>query len=56
MLELILMITLTPISTQSTAQFRPCVWPNKCEQPAAVVAQYQPCVWPNRCAQPEVKG
>lgn len=53
MIELILLVTLTPvnpISTQ-TAQFQPCVWPNKCAVAAPVqTAQFQPCVWPNKCA------
>lgn len=33
------------------AQYRPCVWPNKCAKDAqAVLAQFKPCVWPNRCS------
>jgi len=32
-----------------TAQFQPCVWPNRCVE--TPVAQFQPCVWPNRCAE-----
>lgn len=41
----------------TVAQFRPCVWPNTCNEltlPILIqnnaVAQIQPCVWPNRCA------
>lgn len=42
-------LTATPAPT-TTAQFRPCVWPNTCSSVAAPVAQIQTCVWPNRCA------
>ena len=42
-------LTATP-APQTTAQFRPCVWPNTCKSaPAPVVAQFQPCVWPKTC-------
>lgn len=52
MLNLILTLAMT--STQpatTTAQFRPCVWPNVCKTEAAPVqtAQFQPCVWPRTC-------
>lgn len=53
MLDLILTLSLAALSpaAQSTAQFRPCVWPNKCAVEAPVtVAQFRPCVWPNKCA------
>lgn len=43
-------LTATP-APMTTAQFRPCVWPNTCATtPAPVVAQFQPCVWPKTCA------
>ena len=42
-------LTATPAPV-TTAQFRPCVWPNTCATtPAPVVAQFQPCVWPKTC-------
>ena len=48
-------LTATPAPV-TTAQFRPCVWPNTCRvapatpmAPAPVVAQFQPCVWPKTC-------
>ncbi|MBI2788585.1 MAG: hypothetical protein HYX59_07890 [Elusimicrobia bacterium] len=52
-------LTATPAPV-TTAQFRPCVWPNTCTvapatstAPAPVVtpavAQFQPCVWPKTC-------
>ncbi len=49
MLNLILTLAMT--STQpavTTAQFKPCVWPNVCKTVTAPVqtAQFQPCVWP----------
>ena len=50
MLSLLLtvsMLNAAPVPAQ-TAQFQPCVWPNRCVQTPAV-AQFQPCVWPNRC-------
>ena len=62
MLELILMVSLSPAlqslqpvsaapapAAVQTAQFRPCVWPNKCKAEPAAVATYKPCVFPNRC-------
>ncbi len=52
MIQMILMASLmqiNPAPRQSQmAQFRPCVWPNKCVQ--QTVAQFQPCVWPNKCS------
>lgn len=52
MITLILATFLTaPAAPVTTAQFRPCVWPNTCSSvEAPAVAQFQPCVWPNRCA------
>jgi hypothetical protein len=42
-------LTATPAPV-TTAQFRPCVWPNTCKTVTApVVAQFQPCVWPKTC-------
>lgn len=58
MLEMILLfLTLNPLKpVTTTAQFQPCVWPNKCAKPAAIqVVQFQPCVWPNKCAKPAAK-
>ena len=54
MIELILLLSLTPAATQNApvAQFKPCVWPNTCGKDAVaapVVAQFRPCVWPNTC-------
>ena len=47
MLELILMVALTPVNAPAIAQVQTCVWPHVCNsQP---VAQVQPCVWPNIC-------
>lgn len=52
MIQMILMASLMQINPaprrNQTAQFQPCVWPNKCVQ--QTVAQFQPCVWPNKCA------
>lgn len=52
MMTMILATFLTAAPTPvTTAQFRPCVWPNTCATtPAPVVAQFQPCVWPKTCA------
>lgn len=49
MMTLILatMLTAAP-KPATTAQFQPCVWPNRCA--AAEVAQFRPCVWPNICS------
>ena len=50
MLSLILTVAMMkPAAAAQTAQFQPCVWPNRCVE--QTVAQFQPCVWPNRCAQ-----
>ena len=50
MLSLILTVTMMNVKpAPQTAQFQPCVWPNKCV--SAPVAQFQPCVWPTRCVQ-----
>ena len=53
MINLILTLSLSAVNptNATTAQFRPCVWPNVCttvSAPAAV-AQFRPCVWPNVC-------
>ena len=42
-----------PCSTMELAQFKPCIWPNKCFQ-KPVMAQFQPCIWPNKCFQEPV--
>jgi hypothetical protein len=49
MMTLILatMLTAAPRPV-TTAQFQPCVWPNRCASVAEV--QFKPCVWPNVCA------
>ena len=49
MMTLILatMLTTAPRPV-TTAQFQPCVWPNRCASVAEV--QFKPCVWPNICA------
>ena len=51
MMTLILATLLTAApKPATTAQFRPCVWPNTCKTaPAPVIAQFTTCVWPNRC-------
>lgn len=60
MMTLILatLLTATP-KPATTAQFRPCVWPNTCKQAAGpatatemapLVAQFTTCVWPHRCS------
>lgn len=41
----ILMLLVFPQS----AQFQPCVWPNKCEVQIIESVPFEPCVWPNRC-------
>ena len=52
MFTLILTVAMTQAApaVPATAQFQPCVWPNKCV--SAPVAQFQPCVWPNKCVEP----
>lgn len=64
MLDLILLVALSPLAASNApvatdaaakpaevqlAQFRPCVWPNKCAVEPQV-AQFRPCVWPNKCS------
>lgn len=64
MFDLILMVALSPLAADlqqqqptfcsetapaMVAQFRPCVWPNKCKAETQAVAQFRPCVWPNKC-------
>ncbi|MBI3289344.1 MAG: hypothetical protein HYZ74_07480 [Elusimicrobia bacterium] len=54
MINLILTLSLfnaQPAATQ-TAQFQPCVWPNRCASVAALPVM--PCVWPNRCVNEDV--
>lgn len=51
MIEAILLGVLSAMPpAQTQAQFRPCVWPNRCAVEAVEVAQFRPCVWPNRCS------
>jgi len=53
MINLILTLSLSAVNptNATTAQFRPCVWPNVCTTVEAPVqtAQFRPCVWPNVC-------
>ena len=50
MFELILMTAMVAQPKMETAQFQPCVWPNKCAKQVEQVAQFKPCVWPNKCS------
>jgi len=54
MIQLILMVGLSPLSAGSSRNMpiQPCVWPNKCA--VEQVSQFQPCVWPNKCAAEQV--
>ena len=52
MMTLILATFLTaPAQTSPVAQFRPCVWPNKCASTTPLVSAVPvtTCVWPNIC-------
>jgi hypothetical protein len=63
MIELILLLSLTPAATQNaaTAQFKPCVWPNTCATEGLQTAKsdFEICLAPRKCgkavAQPEPK-
>ena len=51
MIELLMILSLSPIATQNTLASKPfttCQFPNKCEK-IEQVAQFKPCVWPNKC-------
>lgn len=53
MIELILLLSLTPAATQNTpvAQFKPCVWPNTCAAEAVQTAanDFEICLAPRKC-------
>lgn len=51
MIQLILMLSLTSAqpAPKQTAQFQPCVWPNKCAEIVVPVAQVGPCTPPRVC-------
>ena len=50
MMTLILATFLTATPAPQTAQFRPCVWPNRCASSETVAAgPVTTCVWPNIC-------
>ena len=53
MIELLMILSLSPLSTHTTLASKPfttCQMPNKCAKPAIQLAQFQPCVWPNTCS------
>ena len=55
MLDLILTLAMTATQPAvTTAQFKPCVWPNVCKTEKAPVvvevAQFETCVYPKKCA------
>jgi len=50
MIELLMILSLSPLSTHTTLTSKPfttCQMPNKC---AKVETASQPCVWPNTCS------
>ena len=48
MISLILTVSMMSAKpAPQTAQFQPCVWPNKCV--TAPVAQFETCVYPKKC-------
>ena len=51
MLSLILTVAMIPTQTApTTAQFKPCVWPNVCKQEVKIdLAQFETCVYPKKC-------
>ncbi|MFH1724701.1 MAG: hypothetical protein ABII00_08770 [Elusimicrobiota bacterium] len=52
MLELVLMLSLTSVfqAETQTAQFKPCIFPNKCSSQTMIqTAAVRPCIWPNTC-------
>ena len=51
MLNLMMLLALSPMNITQTASIQPCIWP-KCMKPQVEVAQVQPCIWP-KCAKPE---
>ena len=54
MLNLLIILALSPMNPVKTAKdIQPCIWP-KCEKPQVELAQFQPCIWP-KCAKPEVQ-
>jgi len=55
MIELLMILSLSPLSSHTTLASKPfttCQMPNKCAkvETAFQLAQYQPCVWPNTCS------
>ena len=53
MIELILLLSLTPAATQNAAvaQFKPCVWPNTCATEVTQTAKtdFEICLAPRKC-------
>ena len=53
MIELILLLSLTPAATQNApvAQFKPCVWPNTCATEVLQTAanDFEICLAPRKC-------
>lgn len=54
MIHIILITLLSPFfarHTTAVAQFKPCVFPNRCGAAPRLepLAQFKPCVFPNRC-------
>ena len=48
MISLILTVSMMSAKpAPQTAQFQPCVWPNKCM--TAPVARFETCVYPKKC-------
>jgi len=51
MINLLMLLALTPANSPIVADIQPCIWP-KCVKPVEVV-QFQPCIWP-KCAKDEL--
>ncbi len=55
MIHILLMALLSPFfahRTTTVAQFKPCVFPNRCGAAPRLepLAQFKPCVFPNPCS------
>ena len=56
MIQFLLLMTLTPLNPTPapTAQFQPCVWPNKCAA-EQTTAQVEICLYPRKCSGKEAE-
>ena len=57
MIQLLMILSLTPAAQPQVAQFKPCVWPNTCNVELVAVAKndFEICLAPRKCGRTETQ-